>query len=137
MKSLIYLAASALLLFNGFGALYGGWHLMSHPDGSSIQMHLVHLQHSPFKDYFIPGLIFFIANGCLSLFIFATAFLNRKIYPRLIIAQGMVLIGWIAIQIGMIRTINKLHFIMGITGILLILCGCQLVKKLDDKIKIK
>lgn len=38
MRSLLIILVYILLLFNGIGALYGGWNLMMHPDGSSIEL---------------------------------------------------------------------------------------------------
>jgi len=66
-RSIFTLFASALLLFNGFGAIYGGWNFMVHPDGSSMQMSLDSLKHTPFHSYLIPGIILFVVNGLLSL----------------------------------------------------------------------
>jgi hypothetical protein len=46
---------------------------MLHPDGSSIEMSLDWLQHTPFQDYLIPGIILFIANGLFSIFVFISS----------------------------------------------------------------
>lgn len=129
MKTFYKITASILLLFNGIGALYGGWHLISHPDGSSIQLSLDWLKHTPFQDYFIPGIVLFVANGLLSIFVFALILLKNKNYPLLIIAQGLILLGWIVIQILMVRTVYFLHIVMGTTGILLILIGWLIKNK--------
>ncbi len=36
MKTLLIVVSILLLLLNGIGALYGGYHLITHPDGSSF-----------------------------------------------------------------------------------------------------
>ncbi len=122
--------AAFLLLLNGIGAIYGGGHLVAHPDGSSLHIPLSVLRYSPFTDFLIPGIILLGVNGLLSLFVLATLILDIKYYPRLLMAQGTILIVWIAIQIAMLRGTHYLHFIFGAVGVLLILCG-ELIKPLN------
>lgn len=123
MKIFLKAFVALLLLFNGIGAIYGGWHLMTKPDGSGLMMPLDMLEHSPFNNYFVPGIILFIANGLFSLFVLVMLLVNYKKYSLLIIAQGVVLVTWIIVQIIMIQTIEKLHVIYGGAGILLVICG--------------
>ena len=123
MKIFLKVFVALLLLFNGIRAIYGGWHLMTKPDGSSLMMPLDMLEHSPFNNYFVPGIILFIANGLFSLFVLVMLLVNYKKYSLLIIAQGVVLVTWIIVQIIMIQTIEKVHVIYGGAGILLIICG--------------
>jgi hypothetical protein len=123
MKTVLNILASILLLFNGIGALYGGWNLMLYPDGSSIQLSMEWLKHAPFVDYRIPGFILFTANGLFSAFVFIALLLNFKKYPWLVIAQGAILTGWILVQILLIRTIYFLHILMGSVGIVLFILG--------------
>ena len=126
MKSFLKILASILLLFNGFGALYGGWNLIIYPDGSSINLSMDWLKHTPFHNYLIPGIILFIANGLCSILIFQATIFNYRHYKKLIMVQGAILCGWIVIQILLIRTIYFLHIIMGFTGILLLIIGTLL-----------
>lgn len=114
---------SLLLVFNGIGAIYGGANLILHPDGSSMQMSLDWLKYSPFHDYFIPGIILFVANGVFSIFVLICALVNQRNYPMLVMAQGAILVGWIIIQIILIQTIIFLHWIMGAVGFALIILG--------------
>jgi hypothetical protein len=123
MKAFLKIITSLLLLINGIGAIYGGGNLILHPDGSSIQLSPHWLQHTPFHDYLIPGIILFIANGLLSMFVFIALLLKHKNYPWLVTAQGAILTGWIVIQILLIQTIYFLHIILGSFGIALIVLG--------------
>lgn len=118
-----------LLLFNGIGAIYGGWLFMIDPSGVKIGMSLSYLQHSPFTNYFIPGIILFIANGLLSFLIAMFVLFKWKYYTRLITLQGIVLIIWLIVQIMMIDLVYFLHFIMGVVGIMLTALGIILSKK--------
>lgn len=128
MKRFLSVISSLLLIFNGAGALYGGWNLMTYPDGSSIHLSLHWLEHTPFTDYLIPGIILFITNGLFSFFAFIALLLKAKKYDRLVMAQGAILTGWIIIQMILIQTIHSLHIIVGSVGIGLIIAGILIGK---------
>ena len=118
---------SLLLLFNGTGALYGGWSLITRPDGSGIHLSMDWLEHTPFQNYLIPGLILFVTNGIFSIVVLATMLLSVKGYSLLVVAQGAVLTGWIAIQMILMQTVYYLHIILGSVGILLLVFGWMLL----------
>jgi hypothetical protein len=118
--------AAVLLLFNGAGALYGGWNLIVHPDGSSMQLSLDLLEHTPFDNYLMPGIILFVVNGLFSLVVFVILLLNIKSYSLFVAAQGFLLTGWIVIQMILIQTVYFLHTILGSIGLLLIVIGWML-----------
>jgi hypothetical protein len=128
MKLLLHILAYILLFFNGAGALFGGWNLMIHPDGSSLQLSLDWLKHTPFPDYLIPGIILFIANGLFGVFVFIAILLKLKNYCWLIMAQGAILAGWIVIQMALIRTIDFLHVLFGSIGIALFIVGWMILQ---------
>lgn len=128
MKLLLHILAYILLFFNGVGALFGGWNLMIHPDGSSLQLSLDWLKHTPFPDYLIPGIILFIANGLFSIFVFIAIVLKLRNYYWLVMVQGAILAGWIVIQMALIRTIDFLHVLFGSIGIALFIVGWMLLQ---------
>lgn len=126
---ILKVAALVLLFFNGIGAVYGGGNLILHPDGSSLGITIDYLKHSPFSDFMIPGIILFLVNGVLSLLIAVLTILNRPNYKNLIFAEGLLLSGWILIQMVLLRTVNFLHVTMGSVGILLLVIGFLLKSK--------
>ncbi|MFD2519838.1 hypothetical protein [Emticicia soli] len=128
MKSLLSTIASILLIFNGLSAIYGGWHLITSPDGSSLQMPLIILDKSPFTDYYIPGIILFVANGIASLAVFVAILVKPRKLAWLISVQGAILTGWILIQVIMIQAVSPLHFIYGAVGVALIVVGRQITQ---------
>ena len=132
MKTLLKFIAAALLLFNGIGAIYGGGNLILHPDGSSIQLTMDWLEHTPFKDYLIPGIVLFIANGIFSFIALAAMLLKVNNYAWLVMAEGAILTGWIVIQMLMIQTVYFLHYVMGGVGLVLIVVGYALLKYNQD-----
>ena len=123
MNNLLRISAILLLLFNGIGALYGGWSLISHPDGSGMGMPLSMLQHSPFQDYYIPGWILLICNGLFSMSILALLLTGDDRYNRLLVLQGIILLGWLLVQVIMIQTFVMLQLICAIVGCCMILTG--------------
>jgi hypothetical protein len=120
MKKWTIILAIALLLFNGLGALYGGGNLIMYPDGSGFRMPLSLLAHTPFHDFLIPGIILFVANGMSSIAVCAALLLNARYSWLLVMAQGVVLVGWIVIQVILIQGVGFLHFLFGFVGLALI-----------------
>lgn len=124
--------AIALLLFNGAGAVYGGCALILVPDGRLMGMDTMLLKHSPFHDFLIPGIILFVFNGLSSLSVMVLALLRARNYYHYILCQGVVLLGWLIIQILMIRNINVLHLIMGITGAAMVICSILIANRYNN-----
>ena len=112
-----------LLFLNGSSAIAGGIGLIGDPSGKALGWTTEMLQHTPFDDYLIPGIVLFIGNGLLSILIAALTIKKKKHYPLYIIFQGSFLCGWIIAQIVMIRVYHPLHLICMVIGLLLIVCG--------------
>ena len=128
VKVLVKLLAIILLLFNGTGALYGGLSFMLHPDGSGLQMSVSYLLHSPFPNFFVPGLLLFVFNGILSLVAIGIVFFSHRYGAWAVVLEGSILVVWIVVQIIMVRDFRMLHAVMFGTGALMILTGIILVK---------
>ena len=131
MKTLRILAC-LLLLFNGTSALFGGWSFIQDPTGSDLQIPTTYLEHSPFKDFLIPGIVLFTVNGVLSMVTLLWTLMQWKHYGWLIMLQGAMLVGWIIIQMIMLREINLYHFIFGSIGIILLWIGWTLKVKSEE-----
>lgn len=123
MRIFLKILTSLLLLINGIGALYGGGSLILYPDGSNIQLSLELLKPTPFTNYLIPGIVLFIANGLGSLLVLVKILLDHKDYWLWVIAQGLILSGWIIFQILLIQFVYFLHFVLFAAGIALIVLG--------------
>lgn len=129
MKKAFRFLAIFLLLFNGVGAIVGGWILMIDPSGTQMQLPLDYLKHIPFKDYFIPGFILFVANGLLSFVVLVATAAKGRFYTQMLIVQGAILSGWILIQILMVQDVYYLHYLMGSVGLALMGLGFILFSK--------
>ena len=130
MHRIFKIIAIILLLFNAISALFGGWSLMSDPSGESLEIPLRFLEHSPFENFLVPGIILFISNGLFSLLFAVMALLKFMNYSWLVIFQGFILVGWLIIQIIMIRDFYvPLHVLYFSVGILLISTGWILARQ--------
>lgn len=125
--------ASLLLVINFSGAFIAGWSFMHDPSGAGVGISVDWLSHSPFHDYFIPGLILFLLNGVYGVIVLASLLWQYAHYPLLIMAQGILLGGWILVQMVLLRTINFLQttcFTMAVAFIVLgILLGNMETRK--------
>ena len=96
--------------------------------GRLLGLSAVLLQHSPFQNFLMPGIVLFLGNGVSSLVVFWLV-LARKT-TVLIAIQGSFLIAWIVAQVYFLQSFDMLHVIFGTVGILMLLCGLLLAKKL-------
>lgn len=122
MKAIKIIAIS-LLLFNALGALPAGVLFMLDPSGAKMGMNTGHLAHSPFDTFLIPGIVLFIVNGLMSVLTVMLILKKHRFYSYFTMLQGFILIGWIIIQVGMLQFVDALHYIMGTTGVLLLITG--------------
>ncbi|MBX2970039.1 MAG: hypothetical protein KF803_11770 [Cyclobacteriaceae bacterium] len=129
MKKSAHILAVLILIFNGVSACFGGWMLTASPDGSSLGMTVSLLEHSPFGNFLIPGIVLFTVIGLLSLVSAYLIFRHVTRYSFLTILMGLILIGWIVVQAIMIQTVNYLHVIFVAAGLLLIVSGLLLRKQ--------
>src|SRR5581483_1341959 len=91
-----------LEVFIGLGALAGGGLLMLSPDGRLLGMRLSVLDGTPFKDFLVPGLVLFTAIGVVPLAAAAAALRRMRVAPVLAVAVGVLLVGWIAVEMVML-----------------------------------
>lgn len=125
MKALRIITAIILFIVSA-NALAAGYSFMTDPSGAGLQIPLSWLQHSPFDNYFIPGITLFCAIGIFGLVAALFTVFQWNNYQALIVWQAIVLIGWIVIQIIMLQTFHFLHGVFLGTGLLLFMFGNRL-----------
>lgn len=129
IRSAQYATAIILLLIIGIGALAAGYSFMVEPSGEGVGISTNYLrQTAPFKNYLIPGMVLFTVNGVLSILVAVLALKRTRHYSLLILIQGCIYVGWIAIQLTMVTTFHPLHAIVASIGIVLIAIGFLLAK---------
>ena len=127
--------AIILLLFNAIGALWGGFGLIYDPSGKFMQMPLAFLEHSPFSDYLIPGIILFVFNGLLCLVAAFFVIKKHRVYSYFTLFQGLVLVVWLTVQIIMIKIFYfPLHLPYYTIGLALVFIGLLQLKRTKAKV---
>ncbi|MFZ5446846.1 MAG: flavodoxin domain-containing protein [Myxococcota bacterium] len=94
---------SLLCLFTGVTALAGGVELMTWRTGADWLPPLSVLQHTPFADFFIPGLLLFLFVGLTNL---SAAILEGRRSPwgeRAAMLGGAAIVGWIVSEMVLLR----------------------------------
>ncbi|MEQ8424524.1 MAG: hypothetical protein RIA63_07425 [Cyclobacteriaceae bacterium] len=122
-ESAVRILSITLLLLIGVSAVGGGFLLMIDPQGSLIQMPFHWIQNTVFHDYFIPGLVLFVSVGLMSLAVAIGSIFRWRQYPLLIITQGLIVVGWIVIQILTLHVVYWLQIVVGGMGICLVIFG--------------
>lgn len=121
--------ALILLAFLGVSSVAGALPLILDPSGGLLHMPLSLLEHSPFRSFLIPGWILLLANG---LFSFVAMWIVMRRYAgsaAWIVAQGVVLFGWISVEVILIRTVIWAHYLYWGLAVVLILAGTVLCRE--------
>jgi hypothetical protein len=109
-----------LELLLSIGALAGGAMLFFSPDGSALGLPLALLEHAGFESFRLPGLILFAVNGLLPLVSALGVRRRRRWAPASVMAVGVLLVGWIAVQVALLRSFDApLHGTYLLLGIVL------------------
>lgn len=114
----LYLVAAFGL---GVTALFGGGRLVLDPSGASLNIPIEWLTGTPFADYLIPGIILFSLLGVGSLVVIVAIVRRLRWTWPAAVGLGVVLIGWIAIQVVLLHVVNVLHVLYGGLGLLLVM----------------
>ncbi len=101
--------ALGLLILLGIGALAGGIALVSQPDGSVMQFDTALLAGSPFRDFFVPGLILGGLFGVGSLVVAGLGLRHHRLAPFLAFAIGCGMMIWIVVELAIIKELSFLH----------------------------
>jgi len=123
-----------LLGFLSLGAFYGGIILIISPDGSLFGMPLDLLKNSPFKNYFIPGVILLATFGILPVYTIYGLLKkpDHKISNHLNLLYdyhfawtfavyiGIAQIIWINIQTLILNAVDIFHTIYSGLGVLIV-----------------
>jgi hypothetical protein len=129
MINKLRVTAIILLIFNSISALGGGAMLIIDPTGDLIQLPIEYLDQSPFGNFLIPGILLFTLNGVLSAIIAFAVLKKYRLYPQLIILQGLILAVWLSVQIIIIRDFYApMHVTCYLVAVGLIVSGALLTR---------
>jgi hypothetical protein len=114
------------MLVVGLSALAAGYTLMIDPSGSKLGISADLLVHSPFSDFLIPGIMLFILNGVLNILAVVCTVWKIGRFPGMVVLQGVLLLGWIIIQMVIMQEIYILNYLLGGIGLILFMLGNRL-----------
>jgi hypothetical protein len=113
------IAAIAVLVVLGLGALAGGVNLVLRPDGSGMGFHTSLLAGSPFTDFLLPGLILGGLFGIGSLVAALGGLRRAQWAPFLAFAIGTGQMVWIVVELAIIHEFSFLHPTMFALGLVI------------------
>ncbi|HRO46285.1 hypothetical protein [Agriterribacter sp.] len=118
-----------LLCFVGITVVVCGGIMMLYPDGVILQLQHDTLKPTPFKTFFIPGLVLLLCPGLSCSIAAAMVLLNRKQWYRWCLTGGVMITGWIIVQMILLQTINALQLLYSGAGLFILLLAYQLKGK--------
>lgn len=125
MKALLFILVS----FIAITSILSGLMMISNPDGGILNLSLILLDGTSFKDFLIPGILLTTIVGGVNLL---AAFYNMQRHVNRYnwaMAGGMMISGWIIVQMILIKSFHWLHILYLVIGILIILISYQLKGK--------
>lgn len=120
--------AIVALSFLGLSAIVGAIPLLMHPGGEPWAMPQSLLQHSPFRSFLIPGIILLVANGLLSPWVLWLTASRHPGYGWWVIVQGCVLLGWLVVEVAVLRLVAWPHYFYGAVAVALVIPGIAIVR---------
>jgi len=122
------IVAIATLIFTGLSGLVGAVPLIVNPGGEPWSFPQSLLQYSPFRSYLVPGIILLIANGLFSVWALWLTVSRRPGYGWWVIVQGVVLLGWLIVEVAMLRLMVWPHYLYGAVAMVLVISGIAIVR---------
>lgn len=125
MKTLLFILVSFIAVTSTLSGLL----MISKPDGSILNLPLSLLEGTVFKNFLLPGILLTALVGGVNLL---AVFYNLQRHPNRYnwaMAGGIMISGWIIVQMILIHAVHWLHFIYLGLGLLIILIAYQLKGK--------
>ena len=116
-EQLIRYTLGILLLFVALNAFGGGYYGMAGAKDVPTEW----LKNSPFKNYFVPSLILFVAVGGSALFAAITVFRRHRFARKAACACAVIIFTWLSAQVILIGYVSWLQPVTAIAGVLILL----------------
>ncbi len=108
---------ATLCLFAGLTALWGGAELVWRPNGSIIRLPVWVLEHTPFHDFFIPGLLLAGVVGVANTVAGVVALRRNALANRAAFVSGGILVTWIVVEMLLLQHVHWLHGVYLLLGL--------------------
>ncbi len=113
-------AVVALCMLAGLTAIGGGAALVARPDGSLVRLPLRVLAHSPFHDFLVPGLVLALVVGVSNTLSAILHLARRRAAPVASTAAGSTLVGWIVVEMILLRSAEPLQLAYLVLGLAIV-----------------
>ncbi len=124
LKTLLFILVAII----GITATSSGLMMVSDPGGQALNLPMSLLENSPFKNFIMPGILLTII-GVINLFaVFYNIQRHSKRY-NWAMAGGILICGWIIIQMILIQSFHWLQYAYLLAGVLIMLIFVQLKGK--------
>ena len=108
---------ATLCLFAGLTALWGGAELVWRPNGSIIRLPLGVLEHTPFHDFFIPGLLLAGVVGVANTVAGMVVLRRNALANQAAFVSGGILVTWIVVEMLLLQHVHWLHGVYLVLGL--------------------
>ena len=125
MKTLLII----LISFIALTSILSGLLMIINPDGGILNLSLSLLAGTPFKNFLIPGILLMTIVGCVNLLALYFNIRNKVGRYNWAMAGGIVISGWIIVQMILINAAHWLHILYLGIGIFTTLLAYQLKGK--------
>lgn len=125
----VWIVVGLVHAFVALSALFGGGAFLLRPDGSLLGADPAWLARSPFPDYTVPGLILSTLVGVANAAATVAAFRRLSWAGWFSAAVGVTLMGWIAGELLLLRTVHWLQGLYLGLGMFLALAGWALASR--------
>ncbi len=116
-----------LLAFGALNAFGGGLYGMSGAESVPLEW----LHGSPFSDYCVPGLVLALVVGGAMTYASVSVLLRWRSGPLAAFAAGLVLVGWMAVQVAIIGYVSWMQAVTLLAGFTVIELSWLLADELD------
>ncbi|HAO47341.1 MAG TPA: hypothetical protein PLZ45_03920 [Ferruginibacter sp.] len=125
MRTILFI----LTCFVALTSLVSGIIIITYPDGRVMQLSTDLLATSPFTDFLVPGIVLTVLVGGTSLLALFFNIGRHVSRYKWALAAGIMVCGWIIVQMLFINTFFWLQFIYLGVGIIMMLIAYQLMGK--------
>ncbi|MBO0960542.1 hypothetical protein J1P26_12630 [Neobacillus sp. MM2021_6] len=125
-KNGLSIGVADFLLVLGAGAIVCGILFILKPDGSLLKMSVDLLENSPFKNFFIPGIMLLVFNGVFSLIAAFLLLIHYRYAGIGVMFLGGVMMIWIVAQVFWLGWISWLQPTFLALGVFELIVGLYL-----------
>jgi menaquinone-dependent protoporphyrinogen oxidase len=119
-------------LGTGLPAIAGGIALVARPDGTLLHIPTSALSHSPFSTFLVPGLLLLFVIGVANVIAGWLVIRDRPNANAWAIAAGGTLLGWMVLEMVMLRSIHVLQLVFFAVSVVSIIEALR--RRLDERV---